>query len=76
MEASLKAHEREPGKHPLRPFEPRDTRPGREGARVPEEQRRIRIQDRGLVYFGVDSKSREVNEISFSAIWRKVSGAL
>jgi CRISPR-associated protein (TIGR03986 family) len=71
MEASLKAHERDSLKNPLLPFEPRDTRPSREGAHVPEEKRRIKVQHQDLVYFGVDSRTGEVNEISFSAIWRK-----
>lgn len=70
MEASLKAHERDPEAHPLLPFEPKDTRPSREGRRVPEAQRLIRLKKGDLVYFGVDG-SGNVNEISFSAVWRK-----
>jgi hypothetical protein len=67
MEASLNAHERDPEVHPLLPFEPRDTRPGREGKHVPKEQRLIRLKKGDLVYFGVDLGG-DVNEISFSAI--------
>jgi CRISPR-associated protein (TIGR03986 family) len=70
MEASLKAHERDPRKNPLLPFEPRDTRPGRESKSTPKAQRLILLKKGDLVYFGVDERGT-INEISFSAIWRK-----
>jgi hypothetical protein len=70
MEASLKAHERDPRKSPLLPFEPRDTRPSREGKDVDAGNRKIELRNGDLVYFAAGPGGR-ITEISYSAIWRK-----
>ncbi len=50
-------------REPILPLEPLDTRPGR-------GRTKLEPKDGDLVYFNVNTDGSEVNEISYSAIWR------
>jgi CRISPR-associated protein (TIGR03986 family) len=51
------------------PFEPLNTRPGRDRARSAKDAA-IRLKHGDLVYFRPDKDGENIAEISFSAIWR------
>ncbi len=79
-DASFDRFQRDRKKNPLFPFEPMDTRTERykvaegdkEAARIAA---RIRIQHGDLVYFKPNANGTQIDEISFSSIWRgKVKG--